>query len=455
MRRPMTILRSHPPGLALLFFTETWERFSYYGMRALLVLYMTEQLLLAPTARHVLGYEYLHRSLESVFGPLGPQAMASQIYGLYTSLLYFTPFFGGLLADRVLGQYRTVIIGAIVMAIGHFLMASETFFLLALLCIIVGNGCFKPNVSTQVGHLYSRTDARRDSAFSIFYMGINLGATVAPMVCGTLGEVYGWHYGFVTAGIGMLAGLTIYVGGRRHLPRDVARDFPAAVRQPARRGADIKAIAALCLVACVITFFWAAYEQQGNAIVLWVRDFTDRSFFGLFELRTTWFLSLNPLFIFLLTPLLVASWTWAAARGGGMSPGTKMALGCLFACAAYGVLVLAVALAGGTRVSWAWMVLFFILLTLAELHVSPVALSLFSRAAPAWAASMMMGVWFMSGVAGNYLAGVMGSFWERLPKGTFWALAGAVPLFAGLIMLGLRGLLDRIILQQQALDTPR
>ncbi|HVO45507.1 MAG TPA: peptide MFS transporter [Steroidobacteraceae bacterium] len=461
MRLLPAFLRAHPPGLALLFLTETWERFSYYGMRALLVLYMTEQLLLAPTAQHVLGYEQLHRALEGVFGPLGPQAMASQIYGLYTSLLYFTPFFGGLLADRLLGQYRTVILGALIMALGHFLMASETFFLFALLCIIVGNGCFKPNVSTQVGQLYARTDSRRDSAFSIFYMGINLGATIAPMVCGTLGEIYGWHYGFVTAGVGMLAGLAIYVGGRKHLPRDVARDPPVAQVPPAaqvppgsRRATDLKAIAALCLVAFVITFFWAAYEQQGNAIVLWVRDFTDRSFFGLFELRTTWFLSLNPLFIFLLTPLLVAWWTWTAGGRAGMSPATKMAVGCLFACAAYGILVLAVAI-GGARVSWAWMVLFFILLTLAELHVSPVALSLFSRAAPAWAASMMMGVWFMSGVVGNYLAGVMGSFWERLPKDTFWALAGAVPLFAGLIMLGLRGLLDRIILEQQALDAPR
>jgi len=429
----------HPRGLATLFFTEFFERFSYYGMRALLVLFLT-----ATVANGGFGVD---------------EKTAGAVYGLYAGSVYLFSLPGGWIADRLIGARRSIFYGGILIALGNFMLgvpATPAVFYAGLLVIALGTGLLKPNVSAVVGDLYvGQSGARRDAAFSIFYMGINLGATVAPMVCGTLGEVYGWHYGFVTAGIGMLAGLTIYVGGRRHLPRDVARDFPAAVRQPARRGADIKAIAALCLVACVITFFWAAYEQQGNAIVLWVRDFTDRSFFGLFELRTTWFLSLNPLFIFVLTPLLVASWTWAAARGGGMSPGTKMALGCLFACAAYGVLVLAVALAGGTRVSWAWMVLFFILLTLAELHVSPVALSLFSRAAPAWAASMMMGVWFMSGVAGNYLAGVMGSFWERLPKGTFWALAGAVPLFAGLIMLGLRGLLDRIILQQQALDTPR
>jgi POT family proton-dependent oligopeptide transporter len=211
MRQLLSALRVHPPGLALLFFTETWERFSFYGMRALLVLYMTEQLLIPANAHRVLGYGPLRTALESVFGPMSTQALSSQVYGLYTSLLYFTPVLGGLLADRVLGQFRAVVLGASLMAVGHFLMASDRLFLVALLCIIVGNGFFKPNVSTQVGRLYSRTDSRRDSAFSIFYMGINLGATVAPVVCGTLGEVYGWHYGFAAAGVGMVIGLVIYI----------------------------------------------------------------------------------------------------------------------------------------------------------------------------------------------------------------------------------------------------
>ncbi|HWX26400.1 MAG TPA: peptide MFS transporter [Steroidobacteraceae bacterium] len=452
-----TILGPHPPGLALLFFTEMWERFSFYGMRALLVLYMTEQLLLPQNAHRVLGYEALHSTLQSVFGPLSTQAMSSQIYGLYTSLLYFTPFFGGLLADRVLGQFRTVVAGASLMALGHFLMASEAFFLVALLSIILGNGCFKPNVSTQLGRLYSRTDNRRDSAFSIFYMGINLGATIAPVICGTLGEVYGWHYGFFAAGVGMIIGLVIYVAGRKYLPPDAQRRDEGSSSAPAkqaRQAADLNAIGVLCLIAFVITFFWASYEQQGNAIVLWVRDFTNRSFFGLFEIRITWFQSLNPLFIFALTPVLIALWAWPARGKTGISPVSKMATGCFLASVAYGVLVVAALLAGTDgRVSWAWMLLFFILLTLAELHVSPVALSLFSRAAPSAAASMMMGVWFMSGVAGNYLSGLMGSFWERMPKAAFWMLVSAVPLLAGIVVLGLRGFLNRIILEQAVLDS--
>jgi POT family proton-dependent oligopeptide transporter len=454
----MSGLRAHPRGLALLFFTETWERFSYYGMRALLVLYMTEQLLLPAHAQRVIGYAPLQSTLQSVFGPLSTQAMSSQIYGMYTSLLYFTPFFGGLLADRVLGQYKTVLFGASLMAVGHFLMASDAFFLIALLCIIVGNGCFKPNISTQVGRLYERTDSRRDSAFSIFYMGINLGATIAPIVCGTLGEVFGWHYGFLAAGVGMVLGLVVYIAGRKYLPPEVSRrkGAPGLANKQRMRPADFRAVTALCLIALVITFFWASYEQQGNAIVLWIRDYTDRSFFGWFELRITWFQSIGPFLIFVLTPVLVTMWTARAARQRPIGAVTKMATGCFLACAAYAVLVVAALLVvSGGKVSWAWMIVFFVLLTLAELHVSPVALSLFSRAAPAGAASMMMGIWFMSGVVGNYLAGVMGSFWERLPKVTFWMLVGAVPFVAGWVVLGLRGYLNRIILEQAALDSQR
>jgi POT family proton-dependent oligopeptide transporter len=450
-------LRGHPRGLALLFLTEMWERFSFYGMRALLVLYMTEQLLLVQSAHRVLGYESLHSALQGVFGPLSTQAMSSQIYGLYTALLYFTPFFGGLLADRVLGQFRTILAGAILMALGHFLMASEEFFLVALLCIILGNGCFKPNVATQVGRLYPRTDDRRDSAFSIFYMGINLGATIAPAICGTLGEVYGWHYGFFAAGVGMIIGLAIYIAGRKYLPPDALRRDEKRSGEPGRqprRSADLRAVSALCLIASVITFFWASYEQQGNAIVLWVRDFTNRSFFGLFDMRVTWFQSLNPLFIFVLTPVLIALWSRRTQGTTGISPVSKMATGCFLASVAYGVLVVAALLAGTDgKSSWAWMLLFFILLTLAELHISPVAMSLFSRAAPSATASMMMGVWFMSGVVGNYLSGLMGTFWERLPKDVFWMIVGAIPLAAGIVVLGLRGFLSRIIVEQSVLDS--
>src|SRR6478752_10142764 len=211
----------HPRGLAFLFATEMWERFSYYGMRALLVLYMVRYLLPSEHADRVIGLATVKSILESAFGTVGVQPVSSQIYGFYTGLVYLTPFFGGLLADRVLGQHRTIIIGATLMAIGHFMMAFESLFLFALLMLILGNGCFKPNMSAQVGVLYAPGDHRRDRAYSIFYVGINIGAFLAPLVCGTLGQEAGWHWGFGAAGVGMLIALATYIYALRSraLPR--------------------------------------------------------------------------------------------------------------------------------------------------------------------------------------------------------------------------------------------
>ena len=198
----------HPIGLFFLFFTEMWERFSYYGMRSLLVLYMVNFLFLKPdVGREVLGFNALRGGLEHMFGPLGIQPLSSQIYGLYTAFVYLTPFFGGLLADKILGQKKAVILGAVLMAIGHFLMAVQSMFFPALIFLILGNGAFKPNISTQVGGLYPKGDSRRDRAFTIFYMGINLGAFGSPLICGTLGQTVGWHWGFGAAGVGMVLGL--------------------------------------------------------------------------------------------------------------------------------------------------------------------------------------------------------------------------------------------------------
>src|SRR5665213_2725132 len=215
----------HPRALAFLFATEMWERFSYYGMRALLVLYMVKYLLLPERAGNVAGLTSLQRALETVFGPLGAQAIALQIFGFYTGPVYLTPILGGLIADRLLGQRRTIILGAALMAAGHFMMAFEQLFLLALLTLIIGNGAFKPNISTQVGSLYPPGDHRRDRAFCIFYVGINLGAFFSPLVCGTLGEEFGWHYGFAAAGVGMTLGL-IYLLATPMLPKDALTRRP-------------------------------------------------------------------------------------------------------------------------------------------------------------------------------------------------------------------------------------
>ena len=209
----------HPKGLFVLFLTEMWERMSYYGMRSLLVLYMVNHLFIRPdVGANVLGFNALKHALEAAFGPLGTQPLSSQVYGLYTGFVYMTPFFGGLLADRLLGRRKAVIVGGTLMAIGHFLMAMENMFFIALMFLILGNGCFKPNISTQVGGLYPQGDPRRDRAFSIFYVGINIGAFLAPLICGTLGQRVGWHWGFGAAGVGMVLGLLFYIFNQDKLP---------------------------------------------------------------------------------------------------------------------------------------------------------------------------------------------------------------------------------------------
>ena len=272
------------------------------------------------------------------------QPLASQIYGLYTGLVYLTPLFGGLIADQWLGQRRTVIIGATLMAAGHFMMAFEPLFLLALTTLIVANGAFKPNIVTQVGGLYEPGDPRRDRAYSIFYVGINVGAFLAPLVCGTLGEGLGWHYGFLAAGVGMTLSLAIYLYALPTLPPDEMHRLKAAGldRQPLDSVAEWRAIMALAVLFVPTTLFFATYEQQGNTIALWADDYTDRVidlvvWHG--EIPVTWFQAFNPLMIFAFTPLIVGLWSRQARRGREPSTITKMALGCFAVAFSYLIMV--------------------------------------------------------------------------------------------------------------------
>jgi proton-dependent oligopeptide transporter, POT family len=432
-------LFGHPRGLTFLFTTEMWERFSYYGMRSLLVLYMTKYLLLADHAGAVVGLDALKRALESAFGPLDVQPLSSQIWGLYTGLVYFTPIFGGLLADRVLGQRRTVVIGAVLMAIGHFMMAVEQLFLFALLALILGSGCFKPNISTQVGGLYAPGDERRDRAYSIFYVGINLGAFLAPLICGTLGEKAGWHYGFVAAGVGMLIGLSIYLYALPLLPPDELHKAMAAHRErkPLDAG-ERRAVLGLLALFVPNTLFWAAYEQMGNTIVLWADTNTDRGI-GLFglsaQIPTTWFLAFNPFMIFAFTPFVVALWARQAARGAEPPTISKMAYGCFGLCTAYLILVAAALYSGGAKASWLWILAYFVVLTLGELYLSPVGLSFVTKIAPVRMLSMMMGIWLAASFTGGFLAGFIGSFWSRMAKPEFFLLVAGVAALAGMMIL--------------------
>jgi POT family proton-dependent oligopeptide transporter len=419
----------HPRGLTFLFATEMWERFSYYGMRALLVLYLVKYLFQPGHMDNVLGLSAVRAALETLSGPLDVQPLASQIYGFYTGLVYLTPFFGGLLADRVLGQRRTVIVGATLMAIGHFMMAFEHLLLLALLTLILGNGAFKPNISTQVGGLYAPGDHRRDRAYSIFYVGINLGAFFAPLVCGTLGETVGWHYGFAAAGVGMLIGLFTYLYAWPLLPEDelhkATRTEPQGLTSEEQRG-----VIALLSLFLPVTFFWATYEQQGNTLALWADTYTDRTinlFFWVGEIPTTWFQAFNPFMIFAFTPFIVALWARQAASGREPSTVTKMALGCLGVAVANLIMVVAALGAQPTNsVSWLWILAYFIVITVGELYLSPTGLSLVSKIAPARFLSMLMGVWLATSFTGNFIAGWLGSFWNSMDKAHFFLLIAAI-----------------------------
>jgi POT family proton-dependent oligopeptide transporter len=439
----------HPRGLTFLFATEMWERFSYYGMRALLVLYMVKYLLIEDHADGVIGLGALRATLESMFGPLGTQPFASQIYGLYTGLVYLTPVIGGLIADRVLGQRRTVIVGAVLMAIGHFMMAFESLFLLALITLILGNGAFKPNISTQVGGLYAPGDHRRDRAYSIFYVGINVGAFLAPLVCGTLGEDVGWHWGFAAAGVGMTLALAVYLHAIPMLPMDEMHRVKAAglEHKPIDRD-EWRAILALIALFLPTTLFWATYEQQGNTIALWADTYTDRNIDLLVwhgQIPVTWFQAFNPFMIFAFTPVIIALWAWQERRGNEPSTVTKMALGCFGVALSYLIMVGAAWSANGDEASWLWLFAYFVVLTVGELYLSPIGLSLVSKVAPARLLSMMMGLWLGTSFIGNFIAGWLGSFWSSMDKVSFFLMLAGIAGFAGAVIFAfnrpLRGML--------------
>ena len=469
-------LFGHPIGLSYLFTTEMCERFSYYGMRALLILTLANYLLLQPTADSVIGYQALKHFFEIIYNggaPLGPYPLASLVYGNYTSFVYLTPLIGGVIADRWLGQRNSVIVGAAIMAIGEFTLMSPKLFFLGLLFLIIGNGFFKPNISTQVGTLYKPGDSRIDRAFSIFYVGINVGAFFSPLICGSLGEAYGYHWGYFAAGVGMVIGLVSYLFALQTLPVDrigrlsgrngiekwlkweswkklldpATRKRRFAIEMPPQNKPakkvktpltkeEWKAAIALFLLFIPGCLFWAAYEQQGNTISLFAQNFTDRRLIpGLidWQIPVTWFQAFNPGMIVGFTPLVVGLWAWQAKRNSEPSVLTKMALGNLMMGASYLVLIAALYFTGHGQVSWLWLFLFFAVITMGELYFSPIGLALTARVSPPQIVSMMMGVWLMTSFVGNNLQGYIGSYFTRMDKMAFFLLCAAIGAFAGVV----------------------
>ncbi len=426
-----------PVGLFILFFTEMWERMSYYGMRALLVLYMTNYLFIdEEKSQATLGFSLIHDAIVGVFGEQNVQQLASQVYGLYTGLVYLTPFFGGILADRVLGQRKSVYIGGILMMIGHFLMAIESLFFLALFFLILGNGCFKPNISTQVGRLYAEGDHRRDGAFTIFYMGINLGAFFAPLICGTLGQTVGWHWGFGAAGVGMALGVVVYHLGQGYLAPDTLEEGGAHAEQeetPLRREEKF-GILALVILCALNVVFWGVYEQQGNTMQVWADTRTDWHVFG-WEIPSTWYQSVNPFVIFTFAPLLNVFWAWQSKRAWEPSSVVKMAMGCIILGLGYGIMIVAaLVVPEEVKGPLTWLVGATFVFTIGELYLSPIGLSLVTKVAPKRYVSMMMGMWFLSSFLGNYMSGFLGTFYSVLPGNQFFAMLAALAIATGVVM---------------------
>jgi POT family proton-dependent oligopeptide transporter len=409
----------HPRGLSVLFFTEMWERFSYYGMRALLILFMV-----APAATGGLGFS---------------TRRAATIYGLYTMCVYASAIPGGWFADRVIGHYRSVLAGGVFITLGHFSMAIPTLptFFLGLSLIVIGTGMLKPNVSTMVGFLYSADDARRDSGFSLFYMGINIGAMSAPLICGFLGQKINWHLGFAAAGFGMLVGLTQYVIGRKHVPESTpmrSRAIDDADNAPLTTS-DWRRIGAICVLFLFALIFWSVFEQAGSTLTLFADQHTRLSVLG-WTFPSSWFQSEQPLFVITLAP--VFAWLWIRLGKREPSSATKFTLG--LALTALGFLILIpfarVAETQHVRVSPLWLTLLYFVHTLGELCLSPVGLSLVTKISPKKVVGLMMGVWFLAASLGNFFAGLIASFADRYPLYRLFTLDFLLPA-AGAIVLAM------------------
>ena len=401
-----------PRGLTILFLTEMWEIFSYYGMRALLVYYMTKELLIG-------------------------QASSSFIYGIYTASAYFTPILGGMIADRWLGKRRAVILGGSIMTLGHFMMTMPALFYPALATIALGNGLFLPSLPSQISGLYRPGDPRLARAYNVYYVGINIGGFLAPLICGTLGEFYGWHWGFGAAGIGMLAGLVIYTLGGSYLP-DEARVIGATAPAPMPGQASGQRATWMLLlgVGIAVTVFRGAYEQIGNTMALWADVGIDRRT-ALTVIPMTWFQSLNPLLVILMTPPLLAYWRRRAAAGRPGAAMPRMALGAFIVAVAYLLLAGVASATDHSRASWLWLVLFFVVFTLGELYILPTGLGLFARLAPAGLGATTLAAWFLATFSGSLAAGAVGALWTRVSHAEFFALLGLVAAVAGALLLAL------------------
>ena len=463
------INKNNPHSLTTLFFTEMWERFSYYGMRALLVLYLVN-------SQNYSESDALH------------------IYAVYTGLVYLTPLIGGYLADRFLGSQKAIFIGGLTMMIGHFLMAFPNFLYLAIGMLIIGNGYFKPNISSLLGRLYKPDDVRRDSGFSIFYVGINLGAFLAPLIVGYVGETINWHYGFAIAGFGMLAGLIqFYIGQNKIIKEDISSQskklnpadwgiitlvslinlplilvilelnqiindfffeilailiiliffyFITKKKQLLTVKKDIKRIAYIGILSIFVIFFWMGFEQAGGSLTLFANNSVDRNFLG-FVIPASFFQSINPLIIILIGPMIANFWLSVDRSKNKINTSQKMGLGLLLLASGF-FLIMLVNNASETSISLWWLVGVYFLHTMGELCLSPIGLSMVSKVSPKKIASLMMGFWFLSSAVANFTAGKLPAILEsnNLDLFTFLSVSS---LLAGLVLIFISSFMEKLI----------
>lgn len=419
-----------PIGLGYLAFTEAWERFSFYGMQALLVLYMTKELLLPGHVENVA----LFKPFSALFGGIEGQALASAIFGTYAASVYLTPILGGFLADRVLGKRRTVLLGAVTMAVGHFLMAFEAAFLFALLCLVLGSGMFKGNIASQVGALYGPGDLRRADAFQIFYLGINAGVIASPLIVGTLGETVGWHWGFGAAGVGMLIGLAIYLAGQKHLPRE---HFEAQGKAPAPKleAGDWPAVIALVLLIPVLAVAIVPNNQIFNAYLVWGDQQFDLMFMGE-KLPTTWLVTLDAIVSVSFLALVALFYRWYGARWKEPDEITKIIIGSAFSIGGMLCLYMAAETQGaGQKIGLAWPVAFHVINSIGFAHMLPVSLALFAKLAPKAINATVIGLYYLAFFTANALVGWIGGFYETMRTTEFWLLHAGLAAGAGVVFV--------------------
>lgn len=423
---PVRTFFGQPRALGYLAFTEAWERFSYYGMTALLVLYMSQALFTPAHVGHIAGFVAFRAMLESAFGHMSTLALASQVYGLYTGFVYFTPVFGGWIADRFIGRRNAVMLGAVLMSAGHVAMAFDASFLLALFLLITGCGLLKGNISTQVGELYAEEDAAgRTRGFAIFSMAINIGAVAGPIACGLLAQIYGWHTGFGLAGVLMLLGLATYIAGFRHLPEPARRSPRATVMS---EGGEARIVIALFVVMAITVFQSIAFYQNSNIGLVWIDQYVNRDVLG-FQIPQAWFVAINSFVSFVSVPPLFALWRWQARHGGEPDEMGKIAIGAWITVAAN--LAQAAGCYTGAHVSVFFPVLYNVLLGIGFLYYWPTLLALVSGAAPARIRATMMGCVFLTLFVSNVTIGRIGTLYETMGPANFWALNAAIATAGG------------------------